>query len=237
MSVKQFISCLSLVALAGLSPVAAHAAATTSGTVYFDLTAFTSELQTNTLNFSGWQYASSGTATAGAVSDVKSAAGADLLASSGNSRASTQAGKISVEAGVGGASQSYQEMTATIQLAAGQHFVYSVGYTLIMHKELLAERVDLGAGFIIENADGDYTIDRTATTLDWKVPVGTSSESNVLEIDLYNPYSTPTTYTIKGWLGAADISPAGGSVVPEPSTYLMFLAGLGMLAHAARRRA
>ena len=232
---NKLISSLGLIALVALGSIAAQAAAaTTSGTVYFDLDGLTSELQTKTMGFSGWQYASSGTVTVGTVSDSKDVFSPDLIAGLGKSKVNTQAGKIAVETGKGGASQSYQTMTATIQLAAGQHFVYSVGYTMIMHKELLPERVDLGAGFIIDSDDGGYSVDRTATTLDWKVPLGTGSESNVLELDLFNPYSTPITFTVKGWLGAADASPSG--VVPEPSIYLMLLLGLGVLGLAARRR-
>jgi hypothetical protein len=232
---KHLISALGVAVLMTLPPVAAHAAAAASGTGYFDLSGLTTELQQHTLNFGGWSYTSNGTATVGSVSDVRTLSSPDLSASVGNTKVHTGAGRVAVETGTGGSSQSYQEMRATVQLAAGQHFLYSVAYTMDMQKALAAARVDLGAGFIIDSAVGGYTIDRTVSTLDWTTPVGSGSVANVFELDLYNPYDTPLTYTVRGWLGAADASPA--SAVPEPATYLLLLLGLTTLGVAARRRA
>jgi hypothetical protein len=230
MIVKHLFSSLGLVALTAFVPTA-HAA--TGGTVYFDLAGLTTALQGETSAFSGWQYRSSGSALSGSASDVKTVDSSDLLVSAGSAKTSTGVAKLSVDTS-GGSSQGYQQMTATVQLGAGQHFLYSVAFTMLMHKDILQERVDLGAGFIIDSDDSGYTVDKTVSTQDWKVPLGAGSESGVFEIDLYNPYDTAVTYTFNGWLGAADSSPA--SAVPEPATYAMLLLGLGVLGWAARRR-
>ncbi|WP_229261609.1 PEPxxWA-CTERM sorting domain-containing protein [Duganella margarita] len=231
MSVKHLFSSFGLVAFTAFVPVA-HAAS--SGTVYFDLAGLTSAFQRGTDGFSGWQYQSSGTALSGSVSDVKTLNSPDMLATAGSATTLTHAGRLSVETGSGGASQGYQQLTTSVQLAPGQHFSYAVAFTMVMHKEVPLERVDLGAGFIIDSQFDGYSVDKTVSTLDWKGPLGTVSESSVFEIELYNPYDTTVTYNVSGWLGAADSSPA--SAVPEPATYAMLLLGLGMLGAAARRR-
>lgn len=231
MQFKSFISRLGFGALLVASPLGASAA---GGTVYFDWAALTTELQNNTSGFSGWQYVSRGTATVGAVRDSEELLSEDLSASVGATRAVTRAGSLQVETSTGGHSQGYQQFSTTIQLTGGQHFVYQVPYTVVMHKELLAERVEMGIGFNITSEDGDYNIDKSFSTLNWREPLGTGSESGYLELDLYNPYDTPISYSFNGWLGAA--SQTSVSAVPEPSAYMLFMLGLGMVGIARRRR-
>ncbi|MYN29093.1 PEP-CTERM sorting domain-containing protein [Duganella levis] len=235
MFIKKLIPALGLAAMTAFG-TSAQAAGSASGTVYFDWSALTATLQHDTIGFSGWTYASDGTALMGGGSDVQNSSAPDLLASIGSAKASTQSGKVSVETGAGGASQVRQQMTATFQLAANQHLLYSVGYTMVLQKNVAGERVDVGAGFIVDSAVGGYTISKTSSTLDWKVPVGTGSESNVLELDLENTSDRPLSFTVRGWLGAADSSPAITSSVPEPSSYALLLLGLAVTGIAVRRR-
>lgn len=235
MFIKKLIPAVGLTAMTAFGS-AAQAAGSASGTVSFDWAALTAVLQHDTIGFTGWNYVSDGTALIGGVSDVQSLSTPDLLASAGSARASTQAGSVSVETGAGGASEVRQEMTTTFQLAPNQHFLYSVGYTMVLHKSVAGERVDVGAGFIADSAVGEYSISKTSSTLDWTAPVGTGNLSNVFELDLENTSDQPLSFTLKGWLGAADKSPAISSAVPEPSSYALLLLGLAAIGIAGRRR-
>ncbi len=235
MSGKKFLFVLGWMILGVLNPsVALATASSSSGTVYFDLAALSSAFQSQTTSFSGWQYLSSVSADFDLLSDSKSQPVADLQADVGSAMALTHTASVFVATDLGGKSIGYQEVNATMQLEAGQYFSFAVPYTMVMHKSLLSEQVDLGAGFIIDSATSAYSIYRTTSTLDWKVLLGTGSESGVLELEMYNAGPTAMTYSIKGWLGATGMSEE--SVVPEPSTYLMLLLGLYIVGVATRGR-
>lgn len=231
---KKNLSAWSLAALAIFSPAITHASPSAAGTAYFDLTGLTAALQSGNVGFGGWQFASAATVTVDAVSESKNVAIADLSVSAANTSASLGPAQISVETGVGGLSQAYQEMNATIRLAPGQHFFYSVAYSLSLYKGLLPEQVAVGVGISLEDEFGSNGVGNTVSTLGWQNAQGSDGVSNVLQLDFYNPYDYESSYALKGWLGAAVSSP--GSVVPEPSAYLLLLAGLGAVAVVARRR-
>lgn len=213
----------------------ASASSQSNGTAYFDLSALTAALTSNTSNFSGWSYDSQAAAWSGSVGEALDASVPDLSASAGaDGKATTTAGNIYVEAQPGATGSAYQHIRATFEVAAGQHFSYSVPYALSIHNSYSLQQIDLGAGFRYESDDTVDSVSSATSTALWPLPVGTVAKSGVLDIDAVNYRGTSMRFTIDGYLRAD--SYAATSPVPELPVSGLTTVGLAVLAAARRRR-
>jgi hypothetical protein len=211
---------------------AAVAATGSTGTASFDLAALTNRLISDTSNFSGWTYLSQASAQAGGAGQTLSNNGPDLTAAaSAAAKGYTQAGLIGAEAYNGVVSSAFQQVTTTFELAPGQHFVYSVPYTLSITQQSAAQRIDLGVAFRFETLDTDGSLAQTYSTSSWMNPSHNGTLSSVLDIDVTNNRATPLTVTFNGFLRAENYAAA----VPEPASYTLMLLGMASLALVRRR--
>jgi hypothetical protein len=210
-------------------------AAPASGVASFDVAAVSATLQSNTSNFSGWSYSSESSSSYAKQYDssLTSTAHSNATVSAGS--ANTTAGRLFTSALAGATSTAYQRVSASFELAAGQHLIYEIPYSLVFDQAIATQRLDLGVAFRLESDDSLFTVFRSGSTMQWPTQGGYQSENSTFLVELLNTRDVAQTYTIVGTLRADDISTTL-AVVPEPATYAMLLLGLGLVGAVARTR-
>jgi hypothetical protein len=199
------------------------------------MAAVSATLLSNTSNFSGWSYFSETSSSYATQFDSSHSATADSSATVSAGSASTTAGRLFTSASAGATSSAYQRVSASFELAAGQHLIYEIPYSLVFNQAVATQQLDLGVAFRLESDDSLFTVFRTGTTAQWPTQGGYQSENSTMLVELLNTRDVAQTYSIVGTLRAEDISTTA-AVVPEPATYAMLLLGLGLVGAAARAR-
>lgn len=231
---RKFLLVAGLAGALAAVQVPAAAQAPFSGTATIDLTGLTTALENSAVSFGGWQYLSYSSVTVGGLTDSEQTlTPVSSVVTPGAGAGSTSFGQVHVEAEEGVSANAVQSATGMLTLAGGQTFTYALPYTFIMRKVLFTETVNTGFSFTATGGGMPYTVGRYTGTWDWRVPLGTGSESNFVTIALTNSSSAPRTYALNAvvWSNTENNSP-----VPEPSAGLLLLAGLSLLAASLKKR-
>jgi hypothetical protein len=223
----KFLVIAGLAGMLSAVPRPAAAEAPFSGSATVDLTGLTTALENGAVSFSGWQFLSYSSVTVGgSVTSLLANTPDSSAATLGAGAAATTFGQVQIESEEGATASAIQSATGMLTLAGGQTFTYAVPYTFIMRKVLFTETVNTGFSFTATGGNTPYTVGRNTGTWDWRVPLGTGSESYFVSITLSNTSNTPRTYALNTtlWSNTESLSP-----VPEPSGGILLLAGLGLL--------
>ena len=210
---------------------ASHAAEIpATGTAYIGLPGLTDALTGGSSNFSGWNYLSLSSGTAGAASDLHMAFTPTSSAQIGElAAASTAAGNVYAQSGSLGTAYALQQFNASFMLNPGQRFTYSMPYTMILGKQLYSEIIDAEVAFNVTGGATPFAVAKDFSTRNWRDPLGTGAESNYIDFDVFNNGASAVTYSFSGTLSAHTYLNASAPAVPEPAPYAMLLGGLGML--------
>jgi hypothetical protein len=230
----KFLLIAGLTGLLSAAPRPAVAEAPFSGSATVDLTGLTTALENGGVSFSGWQFLSySGVTAGGATESLQTNTPDSSVATLGAGAAATTFGQVQIESEEGASASAIQTATGMLTLAGGQTFTYAIPYTFVMHKVLFTETVNTGFSFTATGGNTPYTVGRITGTWDWRVPLGTGSESYFVNITLSNTSNAPRTYALNTtlWSNTETLSP-----VPEPSGALLWLAGLGLLVGCLKKR-
>jgi hypothetical protein len=182
--------------------------AASSAVTEFDVAALTASLNTQSLSFGGWTYRS--------MSE----------ADNGGSFSQT----VSPTA----------DSDTDFSLASGAHMSFYVPYSVALHS---GQSADVNSGnvfFEVKNTFNDSVVYSQGVTfssgdLQYRVAGSTDAQANNILVDFYNGTGATANYTFFGHINATSDA-LFAAAVPEPSSYIMLLAGIFVVGAMVRRR-
>ncbi len=248
---------LAIAAMLGGASLAAHAATPLSASALIDWSSFTVSIydinpldgETPSVNFDdltkwsgAYNFTNLGTIASSdyraswnpspALSVISGFVNANANAGNSDSSISSNADMTAPLAGVWNIN-GYATKSANFTINGMAAVVFSAHYSLIAHDDNLADNnhANAAATFysgLIESDGTQYGYSQTNAS------IADGSKSGILKLAFVNTDGTP----MHGYFGANTVAQVGASVapVPEPSEYLMMLAGLGLVGVAVRRR-
>jgi hypothetical protein len=213
--------------------------AASSAVTEFDVAALTASLNTQSLSFGGWTYRSMSEADNGGSFSQTVSPTADSDADVSGVAALTSLGHVHANSS-GGKGAATMELITDFSLASGAHMSFYVPYSVALHS---GQSADVNSGnvfFEVKNTFNDSVVYSQGVTfssgdLQYRVAGSTDAQANNILVDFYNGTGATANYTFFGHINATSDA-VFAAAVPEPSSYIMLLAGIFVVGAMVRRR-